>query len=191
MNCPNCGAENEADAFFCVACGEPLESQDTDTIIEEQSFGDPDDEPTILSSRDEIFAQMQSMASDASSQPTTDQESGGIDSSTDELLPLEPGAPSPPPGSSVADILAGDQGKGDDRGGNSNGGGQNNQGNKNRTLFIVIGVIVVLLLLCCCCSVVIGSVIASNPEIFEEIGYRMSLNIFNDSQTLYPIQSML
>ena len=186
MKCPNCGAENDADAFFCVACGDPLESQDTDEVIEGQFFDDSDDEPTILSSRDEIFAQMQAMGLDDQSQSTSDQESDEIDS-TDESLPLEPEAPSPPSRGS----LAGEQSPSDDAGSDQNRGSQGNQGNKNRTLYIVIGSIVVLLLLCCCCSAVIGSVIGSDPEILEEIEDLISLNTFNDSQTLYTIQSML
>lgn len=187
MKCPNCGAENDADALFCVACGDTLESQDTDAVIEEQFFDDPDDEPTILSSRDEIFAQMQAMGLDDQSQPTSDQESDEIDS-TDEPPPLEPEAPAPPSGG----FRAGDQAPSDDDGGDQNGGSRGNQGNKNRTLYIIIGSIVVLLLLCCCCSGVIGSVIGSDPDILEDIIEELSsLNTFNDSQTLYPIQSVL
>ena len=46
MNCPTCGAENEADARFCAECGAPLESQ-TDTPVE-------DDDMTILSTVSEV-----------------------------------------------------------------------------------------------------------------------------------------
>jgi hypothetical protein len=47
MNCPTCGAENEADARFCAECGAPLESQ-TDEMVEE------DDDRTILSTVSQI-----------------------------------------------------------------------------------------------------------------------------------------
>ncbi|MEM7345740.1 MAG: zinc ribbon domain-containing protein [Chloroflexota bacterium] len=48
MNCPNCGAENEADARFCGECGAPLETYVPPLL------DDDDEDATILSTVDRI-----------------------------------------------------------------------------------------------------------------------------------------
>ena len=48
MNCPTCGAENEADAHFCAECGAPLETQDSAPV--------EDDDLTIMSTVSEVSA---------------------------------------------------------------------------------------------------------------------------------------
>ncbi|NJN96921.1 MAG: zinc ribbon domain-containing protein [Anaerolineales bacterium] len=49
MNCPNCGAENEAGARFCVECGAPLETQ-VNLPSQPPEMDDMDDDRTIMSS---------------------------------------------------------------------------------------------------------------------------------------------
>jgi hypothetical protein len=46
MNCPTCGAQNEADAHFCAECGAPLEKQDDASVANEDM--------TIMSTFSEI-----------------------------------------------------------------------------------------------------------------------------------------
>lgn len=38
MNCPTCGAKNEADARFCAECGAPLENQEADAAENDQTI---------------------------------------------------------------------------------------------------------------------------------------------------------
>jgi hypothetical protein len=55
MNCPTCGAENEADARFCAECGTPLEGQADQALAE-------DDDRTIMSSVSEISEEAKTVA---------------------------------------------------------------------------------------------------------------------------------
>jgi hypothetical protein len=55
MNCPTCGAENEADARFCAECGSPLEGQADQSLAE-------DDDRTILSTVSEISEEAKTVA---------------------------------------------------------------------------------------------------------------------------------
>ena len=54
MNCPTCGAENDADAHFCAECGTPLENQDIETTIAGQTFTVADNDMTIISTSDQL-----------------------------------------------------------------------------------------------------------------------------------------
>jgi hypothetical protein len=54
MNCPTCGAENEADARFCAECGAPLESQASAPV--------EDDDLTIMSTVSEVSEQAKTVS---------------------------------------------------------------------------------------------------------------------------------
>ena len=55
MNCPTCGAENEADARFCAECGSPLEGRADQPLAE-------DDDRTLLSTVSEISEEAKTVA---------------------------------------------------------------------------------------------------------------------------------
>ena len=54
MNCPTCGAENEAAAHFCAECGAPLESQ--------TSAPEEDGDVTIMSTVSEVSEQAKTVS---------------------------------------------------------------------------------------------------------------------------------
>jgi hypothetical protein len=86
MNCPTCGAENEADARFCAECGAPLESQ-TDEMMEE------DDDRTIMSTVSQISEEAKTVSV---TQEDVANLAAEIEAEDAELEP-ETEAESPPP----------------------------------------------------------------------------------------------
>lgn len=83
MNCPNCGADNETEARFCVECGTPLENQlDAASSLEEG------DDLTIIS-------QVSAVAEDAKTVSVT-QDDVAAASAEPEVEAEPPPPPSPP-----------------------------------------------------------------------------------------------
>lgn len=168
MNCPNCGAENDAEARFCAECGTPLDDVVVETAKVEQVFDDTSEDMTILSTPSEAAAEAKTLAVDQAKvvagveegDEKDDAETGG-----DDDLPSEPEA-SPPPSTPLPSAGGGDQNSG---GMDLGAGGDSDSGSSNRTLIIVGVIILVLLLLCCCCSVLIGAAIGSDPNTFENL----------------------
>lgn len=144
MNCPNCGAENEVGARFCVECGAPLETQ-LDLPDRPPEVDDEDqDDRTILSSVSRIAEEAKTMAVTQDQLAAAEAEAASTFESGPELdqTPILPA--------------------GANRGGQS-GGGLMSQRN------IIIAVVVILLLLCCCCALSIGAILGSNPDAIEDL----------------------
>ncbi len=172
MNCPNCGAKNDADARFCEECGAPLENQDIEATMVGQNLSDvADSDQTIMPSPEEL-------AAEEAKTVTVDYaklvEAAAAESNDPAPSPPpvpEAAPPPPPPDPSPPSSGDGDSGSiagGGDAGGDGEtpaaaGGGQ------SRKMWILIGVVVlVLLCICCCCSVPIGSCMA-DPNSCEDI----------------------
>ncbi|MBN1220924.1 MAG: zinc ribbon domain-containing protein [Anaerolineae bacterium] len=86
MNCPTCGAKNEADARFCAECGTPLEGE-VDQPPEEE-----DSDRTILSTVSEISEEAKTVAV---SQDDVANLAAEMEQAED--AEFETGAPSSPP----------------------------------------------------------------------------------------------
>lgn len=146
MNCPNCGAENEAGARFCVECGAPLESP-VDLPPAPPEFDEGDTDRTILSSASRIAEEAKTVAV-----------------TQDQLAAAEATFSNSASSFNSTPSSAGGAG-----GFSSSGGG----GFWTQRNIIIIAVVAgVLLLLCCCCSVLIG-VISADPEILDNLGLRL------------------
>ena len=124
MNCPNCGAKNEAEARFCAECGAPLEGQVNEVIAE-------DEDRTIMSSVKQISEEAKTVSVSQS-----DLADLSADMAQAEEAEFETETPAPP-----ASVSTGGGG------GSSQGGGMFTQRN------IIIAVVVLLVLCCCCCAV--------------------------------------
>lgn len=161
MNCPTCGAQNEADARFCAECGTPLEDQEIEAAKAEQVFDDSDQDKTILSSPADLAAEQAK---------TLTVDEAKLAAALDEGQEAAPASqPSPEAPASEPELEPEPAGPGSGSGGES-GGADNSSGESggNRKM-IIIGAVVLLLLFCCCCSVAIGGAIGSNPDAFEDI----------------------
>ncbi|MBE7552207.1 MAG: zinc ribbon domain-containing protein [Anaerolineales bacterium] len=145
MNCPNCGAENEVGARFCVECGAPLETQLN--LPDRPPEADEDDsDRTIMSSMSRIAEEAKTMAVTQDQLAAAEAEAA---SSFDR--PPEP-EPIPVPPSAAGS-------------GSSGGGAQGFMTQRN----IIIAVIVILLLCCCCCALGVGASVGSDPDAFEDL----------------------
>ncbi len=165
MNCPNCGANNDADARFCAECGAPLENPDLEATIAGQFLLDDEgDAKTIPAGPDEIDAEAKTVAVDQAQLSAAIAEDDGVSTSEPET------APPPVGGVPVADAGDSDSGGGVKSGGGSAGGvfaaGGNDDGGRKR-MMIIAGVVVILLLCCCCCALIAG--IASSEDIQREL----------------------
>jgi len=152
MNCPNCGAENEAGVRFCVECGTPLEDQ---SIFGSPATEDDADDQTILTTAPRV-------AEDAKTVSVTQEDVAAAAVEIEvEQSPLPPtpepererpqsAEPPPPP-----PPVGGDSG-----------------GKSNRNIIIIV--VVVLLVLCCCCAT-LGVFGAASSDVMEDILYELSL----------------
>jgi hypothetical protein len=139
MNCPNCGAENDADARFCAECGAPLDHSEAEAPVTGSSFDMPaDSDATIMSTREELAAQERTLRVDQAQLAAAMEDNA--------YSPSEPVVPPPP-----VDIPP--------RQGNNGG-----PDNRNRTIWIIVGVIIVLMLCCCCASIIAGGIFAEDIE---------------------------
>lgn len=95
MKCPNCGAENEAEARFCVECGAPLEDQ-VDVPSHPPEFDEADTERTILSSFSRMAEEAKTVAVTQDELAAAEAEAISARSST-----------SPPPTSEASSSISG------------------------------------------------------------------------------------
>ena len=182
MNCPTCGAENDADARFCAECGAPLENPDIEATIIGQKLDIPDDfdsDMTIMSSPARLAEEAKTMAVDQDALADAFDESGSAlkdnpfeeaeasltDSARAALMPSEPEKPaaaetpppSPEPSASPPDSQGGSVSAGD-------GGGSN-----RKILMTVGGILLFLVILCCCCTFFMFGSVLSDPDALEDI----------------------
>jgi len=96
MNCPTCGAENEADARFCAECGAPLESQESAPV--------EDDDLTIMSTVSEVSEEAKTVS-------VTQEDVAELAASMEqaEEAEFEPETSSPPP---ITGDIVSDEGSG-------------------------------------------------------------------------------
>jgi hypothetical protein len=126
MNCPTCGAENEADARFCAECGSPLEGQADQSLAE-------DDDRTILSTVSEISEEAKTVAvtqedvANLAAELETEETEAESDSSVPPSSPLT---------------------------GGTGGGGEGLLNQRN--IIIAIVVLLVLCCCCCAIAVIVG-----------------------------------
>lgn len=151
MNCPNCGAENEASARFCVECGAPLETQ-VNLPSQPPEMDDMDDDRTIMSS----FGRL---AEEAKTVAVTQEQLAAAEAEVSSAFERGPEPEVIPP---TPRPISGSGGSGGDGGsfGGGNSGGQNWMSRRN-----VIIAIVVLVVLCCCCSGLAGIGAALSGEL--------------------------
>lgn len=127
MNCPTCGAENEADARFCAECGTPLEAQADQALAE-------DDDRTIMSSVSEISEEAKTVAvtqEDVANLADEMEKTEEAEVESDFSAP----PPSPPTG----------------------GDGGGSEGFLNQRNIIIIIVVLLVLCCCCCAITIIVS----------------------------------
>lgn len=120
MNCPNCGAENEAEARFCAECETPLNGQPQ---VETSPLKEEADDKTILS-------QGPLVVEDAKTVSVTQEELAAVEVEVETPPSPEPEAPPSPP-----------------RGGAPGGPGQALTSQRN---LIIIAIVALVLLCCCC-----------------------------------------
>ena len=156
MNCPNCGAENEAGARFCVECGAPLETQ-VNLPARPPEASDMDDARTIMSSVSRLAEEAKTVA------VTQDQ----LAAAEAEATSAFERGPEPEAISPVLPPITASSGGGGGGIGSSGGvgGGQSWMSQRN----IIIAVVVLLVLCCCCCALSVGASIGSDPDAFEDL----------------------
>ncbi len=156
MNCPTCGAPNDADARFCAECGTPLDGpEDIDATMAGHVFRPAEDDMTILSRPEDLIAQEKTLAVDQAQ--IADVLSGAeSEEPTEPPMPKLPEAVIPSEVEDAADVS--------EIAPPAAGGGRD----KRKTWMIIGGVVLLLVILCCCCSVVIGAALG-DPDVQREI----------------------
>jgi len=146
MNCPNCGAENEAGARFCVECGAPLETQ----VNLPDRPPEMDDDRTIMSSFSRLAEE------EAKTVAVTQEQLAAAEAEAASAFERGPEPEVVPPTPRPIGGSGGSAGGG----GSFGSSGSGSPGWMNRRNIIIA--VVVLLVLCCCCSLIIGGVAASS-----------------------------
>ncbi len=186
MNCPSCGAKNDADVRFCAECGTPIESSDTDneaTVIgislqdlgsdipDLSAMGEASEDKTMTVDHSEAEVNI----------PTEDIAVADMDADMAKPAPPVPepekpvsSARTPTPDSTSEPIISADAGEGGSTG-SSGGVAELADSGQNKTMWIVIGVIALLFLCCCCCSLGFGGTIGSDPDVLEDLIRELSL----------------
>lgn len=155
MNCPNCGAENEAGARFCVECGAPLETQ-VNLPNQPPEVDNMDDDRTIMSS----FGRL---AEEAKTVAVTQEQLAAAEAEVASNFERGPEPEVIPPTPLPIGGSGGSAGGGGSFG--SSGGSPNWMNRRN----IIIAVVVLLVLCCCCCALAAGAGIGSDPNTFEDL----------------------
>lgn len=183
MNCPTCGAQNDADARFCGECGTPLENPDVEATIIGQKFEMPDDfdsdsfdnDMTIMSTSARLVEEAKTMAVDqeamaaAMEEPDTPEPSL-TDSARAAMLP-----PSPPEADEPVSAGTGGRVPPDSTGEPPStpppvtAAAAESGGKSKKILMTVGGIILFIVILCCCCSMAMVGSLLSDPNALEDI----------------------
>lgn len=155
MNCPNCGAENEAGARFCVECGAPLETQ-VNLPSQPPEMDDMDNDRTIMSS----FGRL---AEEAKTVAVTQEQLAAAEAEVASAFERGPEPEAIPPTPLPIGGSGGSAGGGGSFGSGNGGGSQGWMSRRN-----IIIAIVVLVVLCCCCSGLVGISVALSGE-FDDL----------------------
>lgn len=166
MNCPTCGAHNEADAQFCAECGTPLQSTEIDTPISGEIIDmptEPDNDATILSGADDLAAQIRAATAESeAAEAGTPEPVSEPEPPVETPPPLPPSQPETPAVEPPVQEFSGSAPLPAAPPSAKSGG-------SNKKLLIVGGVALAFALLCCCCALLIGGVLGSDPNMVEDI----------------------
>jgi hypothetical protein len=187
MNCPTCGAANDADARFCAECGTPLENQDIEATMVGQVIEPADNDMTIMSTAKDLAAEAKTMSVDeaevANFLADTEAETPPAPSTPPPLTPPDPPAAQVPesdfkgallPDEPVEELVS-DPSPPPPSAGTGGGGGN------RKTIMIIVGAVLFFaLVLCCCCSMAIGGAL-NDPDVQD---------ILQDLSSL-PFESLL
>lgn len=176
MNCPTCGAQNDADARFCAECGTPLENPDIEATIVGQKFEIPDDfdsadnDMTIMSTSARLVEEAKTLAVDQEAMAAAMDEapSAGAsltDSARAAMLPPSPPEADEPDATDFSGPSAMKPPSTPSAGSDAGAKG----GNSKKILMTVGGVILFIVILCCCCSMAMVGSVLSDPNALEDI----------------------
>ncbi len=178
MNCPTCGAQNDADARFCGECGTPLENPDVEATIIGQKFELPDEldfgdnDMTIMSTPARLAEEAKTLAVDQDAMAAAMEDIAPpapslTDSARAAMLPpslpedAPPGVPpvmgSPEPAETPPPVIEEKKG-----------------GSSKKILLTVGGILLFFIILCCCCSMAMGASIVSDPNFMEDLMRELS-----------------
>ena len=174
MNCPTCGAANEADAHFCAECGTPLENQDIEATIAGQVLVDPDNDMTIMSTPEQLAAEQAKTVTVDHSDVVEAVAATEVEENAPSGIETEPPPPPPPPASPPPPPPVDSSPPPASDGGSdvppvATDIASDDEGGSNKTMMIVGIIVAVLLLCCCCCSLGAGASLGSDPELMEDI----------------------
>ena len=96
MNCPNCGAKNDADARFCAECGTPLDNAVLKAAKVEEAFEEADEEKTIISAASDMAVEAKTLAVDQAEVVAAVEEVNNTEEADDDGSTAEPESSSPP-----------------------------------------------------------------------------------------------
>jgi hypothetical protein len=178
-NCPVCGAENEAEARFCAECGAPLGDDDNEATMvgRVKVFPGPEEndenERTILSNFFRSTEEAETLTVDQAEIRATRAEAPSQASAPPPSRPeadIPPVSAPPPFERPVVEVPPVSSGRGEGSLPPVETGGRKNNWP------MIIGIALVVLLLCCCCfSILVGSLLASDPTIMDDLTGELSI----------------